>query len=166
MGLLNLACARALGARTLWAVEPDAARRQVATRLVADEAFTPHELIERMRESEASRADFVIVGPGSSESILQALSFVRDGGSVILFTPTPDGVETSLDLGNLYFRDVRLVPSYSCGPSDTREAADLLRLGSVDVAPLVTHRFPLSELQIAYDTAKRGGEVLKVLVTF
>ena len=166
MGLLNLACARALGARTLWAVEPDADRRRKAEDFAADRAFEPEELADLAQRSPAERADFVIVGPGSAEAILQAFDFVRDGGVVILFTPTPVGVETAIDLGRLYFRDVRIVPSYSCGPNDTREAADLLRRGAVDVEPLVTHRFALCDLQSAYDTAKRGGSVLKVLVNF
>ena len=45
---------------------------------------------------------------------------VRPGGTALLFTPTPTDVLTSLDLGELYFREVSLVPSYSCGPEDTR----------------------------------------------
>jgi L-iditol 2-dehydrogenase len=74
-------------------------------------------------------------------------------------------VLTPLDLGELYFREVTLVPSYSCGPGDTRAAYDLLQTGAVDVRPLVTHRFPLAEVQRAYDTATAGGAALKVLVT-
>jgi Zn-dependent alcohol dehydrogenase len=32
--------------------------------------------------------------------------------------------------------------------------------------PLITNRFKIDEIQTAYDTAKGGGEVLKVLVIF
>ena len=59
-----------------------------------------------------------------------------------------------------------MVPSYSCGPQDTRRAYELLRTGAVDVMPLITNRFKIDEIQTAYDTAKGGGEVLKVLVVF
>src|SRR5262245_17904003 len=162
MGLLNLAVAQALGAGRLTAVEPDATRRQLAVHFGADETYSDRDIASGAVEP----VDFVIVGPGLSAVIQQALTYVRPGGTVVLFTPTPSGAETGLDLGDLYFREVRLVPSYSCGPDDTRMAYNLLRESRVRPDTLVTHRFPLEDVQAAYDTARRGGEVLKVLVTF
>ena len=73
---------------------------------------------------------------------------------------------TALDLGELYFREVGLIPSYSCGPADTRLAYELLRTGRVSTERLVTHRFPLAKAQEAFDTARGGSDALKVLVTF
>jgi L-iditol 2-dehydrogenase len=166
MGLLNLAAARAMGSERLWAVEPDAARREYALRFGADQAFTPEELAGKISARKLEGADFVIVGPGNPEVIVQSLAYVRNGGIAVLFTPTPAGSLTSLDFDDLYFREISLVPSYSCGPQDTRQAYELLRSGAVDAPALVTHRFPIKEIQAAYDTAKRGGSVLKVLVTF
>jgi L-iditol 2-dehydrogenase len=107
-----------------------------------------------------------VIGPGQPEIIRQALRYVRPGGTAILFTPTPTGVTTALDLGELYFREVSLVPSYSCGPDDTRAAYELLRQGRVPTDRLVTHRFRLNQVQEAFETARRGGKALKVLVTF
>ena len=37
--------------------------------------------------------------------------------------------------------------------------------GDVEVTKLITHRFPLDQVQQAYATAKQGGATLKVLVT-
>jgi L-iditol 2-dehydrogenase len=162
MGLLNLAAARALGAGRLTAVEPDAERRRTALSFGADVALTPEEAGTAL----AAAVEFVVIGPGHPDVIRQALPYVRPGGTAVLFTPTPTGVLTPLDLGELYFREVALVPSYSCGPEDTRRAYALLQSGRVDVRPLVTHRFPLAEVQAAYETARAGGAALKVLVTF
>jgi L-iditol 2-dehydrogenase len=162
MGLLNLATARALGAKRLIAVEPDLGRRQLALSFGAVEALTPPQAAQGLRHG----ADFVVIGPGHSEAIRQGLAYVRPGGTAILFTPTPTGVTTALDLGELYFREVSVVPSYSCGPEDTRQAYELLREGRVGVEALVTHRFPLQEIQKAYETARAGGAALKVLITF
>jgi L-iditol 2-dehydrogenase len=107
-----------------------------------------------------------VIGPGHPDVVRQALGYVRPGGTAILFTPTPAGVATPLDLGELYFREVTLLPSYSCGPNDTRLAYEWLKEGLVCPDGLVTHRFALDEVQRAYDTARRGGPALKVLVTF
>jgi L-iditol 2-dehydrogenase len=162
MGLLNLAAARALGAGRLVAVEPDPDRLRRATDHGADDTVTPDGASRALRGA----ADFVVIGPGHPDVIRQALAYVRPGGTALLFTPTPAGAPTGLDLHELYFREVSLVPSYSCGPEDTRQAYDLLRTGRVRVDGLVTHRFPLERVQEAYDTARRGGAALKVLVTF
>ncbi len=162
MGLLNLLAARALGAGELWAVEPDADRRRLAE-VVCDgvRALTPADAERRLRHA----ADFVVIGPGHPDVIRQALGYVRPGGAASLFTPTATGVLTPLDLGELYFREVSLLPSYSCGPTDTRLSYELLRTGRVDPRPLITHRFPLGEVQRAFDTAKAGGPAVKVVVT-
>jgi L-iditol 2-dehydrogenase len=161
MGLLNLQVARALGAGRLLAIEPDSARRAVAGRIGA-EALSPGVDARGI----AHQADLVVIGPGAPEVIVQALGYVRPGGSALLFTPTSSGALTSLDLGELYFREVSLVPSYSCGPADTRRAYELLRSGQVDPVPLITHRFDLADVQTAYDTARAGGPAIKVVVTF
>lgn len=166
MGLLNLAAAKALGTELLWAVEPDPIRRDYALRFGADQVFAPTELAGKVGSGAVEGADFAIVGPGMPEVIIQSLAYLRNGGTLVLFTPTPAGSLTPLDFDDLYFREMTLTPSYSCGPQDTRKAYELLRAGAVDVSSLVTHRFPIQEIQKAYDTAKRGGDVLKVLVTF
>jgi len=162
MGLLNISAALAMGAREMVAVEPDAARRQAARQAGAAEVLTPDEA----RRALANALDFVIIGPGHPEVIGQALAYLRPGGSAVLFTPTVAGVTTPLDLGDLYFREINLIPSYSCGPDDTRLAHDLLRRRMVQPEQFITHRFPLEQIQAAYDTARRGGAALKVIVTF
>jgi L-iditol 2-dehydrogenase len=162
MGLLNLMLARAWEVPTLTAVEPDRWRREMALRCGAQHALTPEEAKSRLRGD----VDFVVVGPGHPEVIRQSLQYVRPGGTALLFTPTPTGVTTTLDLGDLYFREISLVPSYSCGPDDTRVASSLLLEGKVTSEILITHRFRLEHIQQAFDTALAGREALKVLVTF
>jgi L-iditol 2-dehydrogenase len=166
MGLLNVQTACALGTKEVWGVEPDETRRDRARQLGARRALTPREMSEVAAATDFVGADYVVVGPGSPEVILQSLQYVRPGGTVLLFAPTPPKVTTSLDLGDLYFREIRLIPSYSCGPEDTRRAYELLRTGKVDPRPIITHRFSLEQVQEAYNTAKGGGAALKVIVEF
>jgi len=161
MGLLNVMLARAWGAARICAVEPDPFRRALASQNGA-KALTPDEAREELHHA----ADFVVIGPGFPAVIRQALDYVRPGGAASLFTPTASGELTPLDLGELYFREVSLVPSYSCGPADTRTAYELLRSGRVDPRPLITHRFPLEQAPAAFATARAGSNAVKVLVTF
>jgi L-iditol 2-dehydrogenase len=166
MGLLNIQTAKALGTKEVWAVEPNEFRRRKALEVGASQALSPEEMVDRTKSKSFEGADYVVVGPGFPSVIEQATTYVRGGGSVLLFTPTASGVKTSLDLGDLYFREIKLLPSYSCGPTDTRRAYELLRTGRVDPSPIITHRFVLEEIQEAYNTAKQGGSGLKVLIDF
>jgi L-iditol 2-dehydrogenase len=161
MGLLNIRTALALEAREVIGIEPDPHRRDLAARCGAA-AMTPEEAREALRR----KIDIVMIGPGFPDVIRQALDYVRDAGVACLFTPTASGVTTEMDLGDLYFRDVSLVPSYSCGPYETRMAQGLLHSHQVEPRSLITHRFPLTDVQRAFDTARAGGAAVKVIVTF
>jgi L-iditol 2-dehydrogenase len=162
MGLLNIQAALAAGAAEVVAIEPHPFRREMALRAGAAQVWTPEQAAGELRHA----CDVVVVGPGVPEVIRNALEYVRPGGVACLFTPTPHGVQTPLDLGELYFREVSLVPSYSCGPDDTRHAYEWIRQGAVRPELFITHRFPLEQMQEALDTARAGGEAIKVIVTF
>jgi L-iditol 2-dehydrogenase len=95
-----------------------------------------------------------------------ALGAVAPGGTLLLFTMAAPGEKLTLEPGELYFREVSIVPSYSCGPEDTREALDLIARGVVRVDDLVTHRFPLERATEAFARAKDPEGSLKVLLTF
>lgn len=161
MGLLNIEAAFALGAARVTAIEPGDARRKAASR-IASEVMAPEQASMRLRHA----LDVAIIGPGVHEVIQQALGFVRPAGAAVLFTPTPSQSLTPLDLGELYFREVRLIPSYSCGPTDTRQAYQLIREGKVRPERHITHRFGLEQFPEAFDVARAGGDAIKVVITF
>ncbi len=112
-----------------------------------------------------SGANVVICGPGSPEALRDAFAAVAAGGTVVMFTPLEPGVPFTFDANDLYFRDVTLVASYSCGPRDTREALDFIARGVVTAERLGATLFPLEEAAAAYD-ALRGSRILKPIVTF
>ncbi len=111
-------------------------------------------------------ADIVISGPNSVDAINSGLQCVAPGGTMVLFTPAkPDEVLT-LDPNVIFFKDISIVPSYSCGPEDTREALSLIEQGLVRAEKLVTHRFRIEETAKAYQAVASAHESLKVLIDF
>jgi L-iditol 2-dehydrogenase len=116
-------------------------------------------------EEHAAPADVVICGPGSPEALRNAFAAVAAGGTVVMFTPLEPGVPLTLDPNDLYFRDVKLVTSYSCGPQDTRGALELLARGDVTAERLGATFYPLEEAGAAYE-ALRACRILKPIVTF
>lgn len=130
----------------------------------AGEAMGERQVAEAVRDHWDEGADLVIVGPAGEEPLRLGIACARDGGTVVMFAPTPPGQPVGLPGYDLFFREIRLVPSYSAGPDDTRAALALIAAGKLPVAELVTHRFPLAEAAAAYRQVKRVEETLKVLV--
>jgi len=110
-------------------------------------------------------ADVVICGPGTPEALRNAIALVAPGGTVVMFTPLEPSIPFTFDPNDLYFRDVTFVPSYSCGPTDTREAFDIISRGIVTAERLGASYYSLAEAPAAYAALQRA-EILKPIVTF
>lgn len=107
----------------------------------------------------------VFVCPGSSSAIDFGIRLAEPGGSVVLFAPLDPGESPSFDLNAAYFKDVRLVGCYSCGPDDTREAARWLREGKICAEQVVSDFLSIEELPKAYQRM-RDQEILKAMAIF
>lgn len=169
MGQLHVLLARHLGARQVIATDLVAARCEHARALGADT------IIDASRESVARAvadatggegAEIVIAGPATTEAIRLGIECAARGGTVVQFMGTPPETSLAISTNDLYFREITLVPSYSCGPLDTRAALERIAAGVVRAEHVVTHRFSLDHAADAYATAASDRTAIKVLVMF
>jgi len=168
MGMMHVRIARSLGAGTIIGADLFHTRAERAKKLGADHGImvSGNNLIEQVREiTKGAMADVVIVGPGTPAALTAGIAVAGKGSTVVQFTATPPEDELTVKPHDLYFNEIRLVPSYSCGPDDTRAAMELVKRGVISAADLVTHRFPLQQISDAFATAQKP-EALKVIVTF
>jgi L-iditol 2-dehydrogenase len=168
MGMMHVKLARHHGAGMIIGADFFEQRALRAGQLGADHAIvvSGENLIEEVREITAgAMADVVIVGPGTGRAIHTGIAAAGKAATVVQFTATPPEEEILLRPHDLYFNETRLVPSYSCGPDDTRQALELVRHGVVNADELVTDRFPLIRIGEAYEQAQSPSS-LKVVVTF
>jgi threonine dehydrogenase-like Zn-dependent dehydrogenase len=103
-------------------------------------------------------ADVVVDCTGSPTGLSTALAIVRPRGTIVLKT-TLAGTQTA-NWSSVVVDEVTIVGS-RCGPFDRAIAA--LADGTVDVAPLISERYPLSDGVAALARAG-AGSVLKVLL--
>lgn len=167
MGALNILVARAYGAARIIAADLVPYRLEKALDLGADAAIdvSRRGLAEAIRElTGGTMAHRVIVGPGTPEAMAEGIRACAQGGTVLFFTPTPPGQMLAVEPHFLYFNEITLTSSYSCGPADTREALELISRGIIRAADLVTHRFPLAQAADAFRLTVRGQDSLKALV--
>jgi len=115
--------------------------------------------------SGATPADVVYVCPGTQAALDLAISIVNPGGKIILFAPFHPSVQVQIPFNQLYFDDIQLIPSYSCGPPDMVEALSLLRSGTIQAKQIVSDLIGIEELPKAY-RQMRAGEILKPMVIF
>lgn len=112
----------------------------------------------------ADKADVVFVGPSSPAVMADSIRFAGQGSTVLLFMGPAPGEQLVLDPNHLFFNEISLVSSYSCGPDDTRETLELIRQGVIRASELITHRFPLEETLAACRLTARAQDSLKVLL--
>jgi L-iditol 2-dehydrogenase len=169
MGMLNLLCLRRFGASKVIGADMVPFRLKRALELGADQvidasAMDTKRALEEM--TAGGMADIVIVGPTSIDALRQGISCAGPGGTVVMFTPVPPGETLTIDPNELYFRDISIITSYSCGPADTADALGLIEAGEVKTSQVVTHRFPIKQAEEAYRLTKEARESLKCLIVF
>lgn len=168
MGQLHVVLARHAGASQVIGLDRVPFRLERARELGADQVIHVDEQDPAAALAELTggeMADAVIVGPGSIEAMELGLALAGRGSTVVLFTASKPEDRLAVAPFDLYFREIRLAPSYSCGPNDTREALDLIARGVVRREQVVTHEFPLDRVVEAYRTAAMTT-ALKTIVTF
>jgi L-iditol 2-dehydrogenase len=165
MGLLLGQLAVARGARVVLGSDPLAARREGAADFGIVAVAAGDGMSERVREHTDGRgADVVIVTPGTPAAVLAGVAAAGPGGRVVCFTPLEPGQSLDLDLSTMYFREIELLQSYSCGPDETRAALELLAEGAIRTEPLVTHRVALDGVAAALERAHSAGGIKSVVL--
>ena len=167
MGLLMVQLARAYGAQTIVGADFMGERRERALLFGAHYAFDPREVQEYNQYQEIVNgrgADVVLVCPGDARALKTGLDAAAPGARVVCFTPMPPAQPTPVDLSELYFKEISLHQSYSCGPDETRAALELLRSGTIEVDSLITHREGLDGVATAMERAKGKGDGIKTII--
>jgi L-iditol 2-dehydrogenase len=98
--------------------------------------------------------------------LLARLAIVtRPGAALLMFAHTRRGEQVNLDAGRLTVEDKRLLGCYSADVDLAAEAARLIFSRRLRVAPLISHRFPLTRVAEAFRLARQPTmRSLKILV--
>jgi len=169
MGQMHVLLAREFGAERIIGVDMVPFRLQKALEFGCDHIIdvSREDLVDRVQSiTKGMMANTVIVGPNSVEAMKQGLTTVARGGTVLLFTPAKPGELLTLDPEEIYFKDIRIAASYSCGPDDTRGALLYIQKGVITADKLVTHRFPIDQTEKAYRLTSEAKTSLKSLIVF
>ena len=167
-GMLCLMIAKALGARQAIVTEVSPFRIRMAHDLGADAVIDParEDIGARMAEL-GGPVDACIECGGIRETFSQCEQFIRPGGTIGVFGTHLDPI--TLDMVFWESNSLSMVMGRE-QPEETarlmERAAQLMTHSSLRLKPLVTHRFPLSEIETVFDLLGRREEgVMKIVVS-
>jgi len=164
IGLCLLQVLRVGGVQHLIAVDPLPHRRAAAERLGADvvlDAESSGYAKQLQAASGGVGVDVAFEVAGNDEAIKAAVDVVRPGGRVVL-AGIPSNDRSTFPAASARRKGLSLVLARRMNDVYPR-AISFVASGRVDVASLVSHRFPLAEADTAFVVAV-GREGLKVIV--
>ena len=157
IGLAAVATSRLFAPERIISVDMAPARLEAARRLgadaVADAREEPGQLVADL--TDGLGADVVMEAVGVPESFELCTRMVRPGGHVA--TIGVHGRPATLHLEELWSKDVTI----TTGLVDTDSTPTLLRLAAAGRLPtghLVTHTFPVEQMEEAYDVFAKAAE--------
>jgi len=165
IGLCAVGIARAAGASLVIATDTEPYRLQLATAMGATLVLDGADPATPDRIGEATGGDgvdVVLEMSGSAAALAQGLRAVTRGGSISLLGIFGEPVDVELsDL--VIMKGVRLHGIFGRRIYDTWERTQsLLRSGSLDVTPILTHRLTLDRWPEAFDllASRHAGKVV------
>ncbi len=164
-GICTLQCVRLYGPRRIIVCDKDPARLEFVRDHYPEVLTVGPEQVEELVQAYSAHggADAVLEVAGSPETFRMAWRCARPN-AIVTVVALYDGPQT-LPLPEMYGKNL----TFKTGGVDGCNCAETLALieeGRLDTVPLITHTYPLSRIQEAYDLfANRRDGVIKVAVT-
>jgi threonine 3-dehydrogenase len=164
IGLMATAVAKHAGARFVVVSEPNAYRRELASRMGATVAVDPRErdLHDVQRElGMVEGFDVALEMSGNAAALRSAIDNMAHGGGVaILGIPTE---EIAIDVNAIVFKMLTLRGIYGREMYETWYKMSVMLQSGLDIRPAITHRFGFREHEAAF-AAARSGDSGKVIL--
>lgn len=163
LGMAAIQIATAMGGNVI-AVDVFDAKLEIARKMGAVETINSRttDAVKEIRRLTSGRGvDVAFEMIGRPETIVQAYKSVAKGGRLVQVGFSPK--EVTLNLGRMMINEIEVVGSCACRSVDFPRLIELIRRGKIDIKSLVTHKFPLSQVNEALDVLRRGESIRVVL---
>lgn len=167
IGLLTIACLKASGAGRIWAVEPVAERRELATAIGADVVLSPREgdVVKQILADTGRRGVDVAFDCAAKENtIAQSIHVTANLGRIVI-TGIPSETATPLDMHELRRKEAVL---YNVRRSnhETDAAVAMLLEAPNRFGAMITHAMPIDNVQRAFEMLEQKLDgAVKIVLT-
>ncbi len=166
IGCMMIDLARVMGATKVIGIQRSKLRMEIAKFYEADIYIASEEedVVERcLEETDGEGPDIVVTTCGSVEAHEQGVDMVAHRGYVNLFGGLPKTMRPMQVLSNtIHYKECFVTGSHGCVPRHHELAVRLLERGLVRVEPLITHHFPLVEIEKAFEVmeSRQGMKIM------
>jgi S-(hydroxymethyl)glutathione dehydrogenase/alcohol dehydrogenase len=167
VGLAAVLGARLVSALPIIAVDPVPIKRRLARQLGATHVIDPADgdPADQVRAIVTGGVDFGFEALGNSKVAEQVFRSVRDGGTTVLIGQPAMGRKVGIDVYTATQFEHTILGSNLGGAVPALHIPQLARLmvaGAVDLAPLITHRFALDDINeaLAMTASGQAGRVV------
>ncbi len=159
MGLLNAQLARYYGTDV---IVSELMEKKLATarKMGFEKLINPTEgnFEEQVQEyTNGKGPDAIIVAVGATKAYEQAFAVAPDGCRFLIFAANFPAPEWNIDPNLVHYRLWEIYGTVGAALSDYQRAVDILASGELDLANLVEARYPLAEVQKAFEHAATVG---------
>lgn len=163
LGLLGIQIARARGASRVFATGRQDRKLALARQFGAVTADARTDDVVKVGLEHGGPYDVVVDMIGSSEALNDGLRLADYGGWVVLVAG-PHHATLTFDFVEHRLKEVAIIASRIYG-EDFDDALDLLAGGSLDLAPLLTHRYTVDDALAAMEfAATNRSDAIKVVL--
>jgi threonine 3-dehydrogenase len=165
IGLMSIVIARACGATTIFALEVNPHRRELAKKMGADVVLDPAagDVIAQVREATGGDGvDVLLEMSGNPSAIHQGFEILRPGGRASLLGLPSQPVQIDL-VKDVIFKGAIVHGIYGRKMFETWvQTTDLLKAGRLNLEPLFHERMPLDRFSDAFSLLEKGqaGKIL------
>ena len=168
IGLCATAGAKLLGAALIVGVDGDANRLRMAKKMGADVVLDYREVdvVSEVKRLTGGGADVAIEALGTQQTFESALRSIRPGGTLSSLGVYSGKLEIPYDGFAAGIGDHRIVTTLCPGGKERmRRLMQIVKYGRLDLTPLLTHTFSLTDIVQGYELfgSRRDG-VLKVAI--
>jgi threonine dehydrogenase-like Zn-dependent dehydrogenase len=165
IGLMALAIVKRMGARRIFysAYRKQEVRARLVERFGADELVDPTETPLEEQDFGCGIDRILVTSP--PRTLESALKVAAKGGIIsYIGIEYGEGAYCRFEANDFHFKKLQLRASFASPAMYTPLALQYLREGVVDGEALITHRFPLTEIEQAIETARDKRIAAKVVV--
>ena len=167
IGLLVVALLKLRGAKNIIVSDASDFRLGIAKKMGADHTINPRtvDFIEAVKSVTGGKmCDFALEAVGCSQTAANSLDCLRIGGSVIWIGNAQKMVE--INMQKIVTTELTIKGNYVYDFDGFRESLRLLEQKEIDISPLMTHFYPLSDGVQAFKDQENNkeGKILKAFL--
>jgi len=105
----------------------------------------------------------VIMAKGITGLVDELMGMLKKGGVLNLFAGFPEAEKMKIDMNLIHYNELIVTGTSASTPFQYREALSLAKASMIDLNKFISHRFPLEEIDKAFDMAA-NFEGLKIII--